>query len=75
MVRGLEALVTRVGVAAHRQDVNVSVPDPGDRLVAEVPHAAAQIRRLACEPRRMFSFNGKLVTRDSKHAGDIDDDD
>lgn len=72
---GLEALVARVGVAAHRQNVDVPVTDPGNRLVAEVPHAAAQIRRLACEPRRMFSFNGKLVTRDSKHAGDIDDDD
>lgn len=71
----LEALVARVGVAAYRQDVDVSVTDPGDRLVAEVPHAAAQIRRLACEPKGIFSFNDKLVTRDSNDAGDIDDDD
>lgn len=53
MVRGLEALVARVRVAADRQDVDVPVPDPRDRLVAEVPHAAAQIGRLACEPERI----------------------
>lgn len=74
-MRRLEALVARVGVAAHRQDVDVPVTDPGDRLVAEVPHAATQIRRLACEPERKFSFSDKLVTRGSNDAGDIDDDD
>lgn len=74
-MRGLESLVARVGVAAHGQNVDVAVTNPGDRLVAEVPHAATQIRRLACEAGRIFSFNGKLVTRGSNDAGDIDDDD
>lgn len=44
----LKSLVTRVGVTADREDVNVTMTNPRYGLVAQAPHTTTEIGGLAC---------------------------
>jgi hypothetical protein len=52
-VQGLEALVISVRENAHRQDVQVSLANPGHGSVAQVPDPAVQVGALAHRGRHL----------------------
>jgi hypothetical protein len=58
-VQGLEALVVSVRENSHRQDVQVSLADPGHGSVAQVPDPAVQIGGLPDRGRHIAA--GRVV--------------